>query len=835
MQKFYDCGIDLGTTNSCLAIPDDNHGFIVIDNQMDRMSVTPSAVEINSKGRIRVGQRAYNSLKTEDLALQFKRQMGTDKKIHFESANLDKTPEELSAEILKSIKNDAEKRLNRAVENVVITVPAAFKTLQSEATNKAGKLAGFKNIILLQEPIAAAVAYGAQPNSKDQYWMVFDYGGGTLDVAIVSTMNGKLTVKWSEGDNYFGGSDIDRLIYNKIVLPKLQEDYCVDSLLDETTDSGKSNVRKILLDCESCKIALSKDESYTYEYYDIDDDEGNSIEFECDITKAEFESLISPTIDRTIEIAEKTLDGAGIKAENLDKILLVGGSTYIPLVRKKLTEAFNVPLDSSLDPMTVVAGGAAIYASTSVFDEDEDLSNVKVGEAVISLTYDSISSEENVDVIGKIQNIDDVSVNRIRIDCVESDDDTGAIWTSGLVELLDQENGVFDVEVKLSMKGKLNHFKLHAFDNKGAEIQIKNPYFDIKHNENVLRNAAPPATASIGVEIVDPETGYDVIDVVIHKNDELPASREKTYKLSRDFDPLQDDVIAIKIFEGENFENPKANTSAGEITIHSSAMTRPIPKGTEIDLTITANPNRNITVTGYIPDFDYEIPEKTLRPESRVDLEERMNAVEESLKKSERSLQELSNVGVDVTEYRDELDQIKAAYDDVYDMLDSDEATVNKYIDRFYDLETKIIAEERKHSQNKKHDEVDENVSRSKDQVEQFGDEEDREQLEELEESYQEAETPEEKKYISDKMSNIGTKAMLNNFDFLRGIFLAVLAKPETLYVNDQKAEYWKSQAYQGIEDENINQLRKADLELLGLLQSGASDAIATFTSDLTK
>ena len=118
MQKFYDCGIDLGTTNSCLAIPDDDHGFEIIDNQADRMSVTPSAVLINGKGRMLIGQRAYNSQRVEDLAIQFKRQMGLSKKIPFVSAGIVKMPEELSSEVLKQLRSDAETRLNRTVENV---------------------------------------------------------------------------------------------------------------------------------------------------------------------------------------------------------------------------------------------------------------------------------------------------------------------------------------------------------------------------------------------------------------------------------------------------------------------------------------------------------------------------------------------------------------------------------------------------------------------------------------------------------------------------------------------------------------------------------------------
>ncbi|MBQ1947356.1 MAG: Hsp70 family protein, partial [Clostridia bacterium] len=487
MQKFFDCGIDLGTTNSCLAIPDDDHGFEIIENQADRMSVTPSAVLINGKGRMLIGQRAYNSQKVEDLAIQFKRQMGTNKMIPFASAGIEKAPEELSSEILKQLRNDAQTRLNKPVENVVITVPAAFKTLQSEATNKAGKLAGFKNIILLQEPIAAAVAYGAKPDAKDKHWMVFDYGGGTLDVAIVSTTDNRLTVENSEGDNYFGGSDIDRILFREIVVKKLIEaGYKVDGIFDETTSAGKSLVRKIQLDCEACKIELSSKEAALLEIFDIDDDNGEPIEFECEITREALEALIFETVDRSIRIAQKALDGAGITADKLDKILLVGGSTFIPLVRRRLEEVFHVALDSSLNPMTVVAAGAAIYASTSVIDVEEEVELTSADHAVITLTYDPISSDETVNVIGKVTNICDIHLAKIKVDCAMSKDFSGVCWTSGWMDLLDRDTGVFDVDVLLQ-KGVLNYFRVMASDNQGTEIVVENPYFEIKHNETVLK------------------------------------------------------------------------------------------------------------------------------------------------------------------------------------------------------------------------------------------------------------------------------------------------------------------------------------------------------------
>lgn len=834
MQKFYDCGIDLGTTNSCLAIPDDNHGFEIIENQADRMSVTPSAVLINAKGRMLIGQRAYNSQKVEDLAIQFKRQMGLDKKILFASSGIQKMPEELSSEVLKLLRSDAETRLNRPIENVVITVPAAFKTLQSEATNKAGKLAGFQNIILLQEPIAAAVAYGAEPDSKDRHWMVFDYGGGTLDVAIISTLDNRLTVENSEGDNYFGGSDIDRLLFRQIVVKKLKEaGYHVDELFDESTSSGKSMARKLQLDCENCKIELSNKETAILEIFDIDDDEGEPIEFECEITRAELESLIADTVDRSIAIAKKALAGANVRAEQLDKILLVGGSTFIPLVRRRLTEEFGVPLDSSLNPMTVVAAGAAIYASTSVIDIEEEVELTSANHAVINLTYDPISSEETVNIVGKVINIHDVNIAKVKVDCALSKDFSGVCWTSGWIELLDCETGIFDVDVLLQ-KSAMNHFRVQACDKNGTEIVIENPYFDIKYNENVLKMSAPPATMSIGVQIRDPKSGYDVLYHVIKKNSPLPAQDDRTFKISRDIDPMTDDCITIKIWEGENVQNPEANFPAGAITVQASAMDRMIPKGTEVELTIVADENRNIRVSGYIPDFDFIIPEETLRAEAKVDLEERMETVDTKIKQSEVSIQRLRDQGVDVSDLEKQLNQVKAGYDDAYGKIDTDEASVNSYVEQFFDVESRIIQEERKHQKKKSDSKNEDTIKEARDQIENYGDDEAKAAWADLEESYELAETPEEKSFIANKMSNLGFQAMTTNYNWLRAFFSVILSKPETKYTNAQKAEYWKSQAYLAMDSKNATQLRKAVFELLDLMTSSANQAVSAFGSDLT-
>ena len=449
------------------------------------------------------------------------------------------------------------------------------------------------------------------------------------------------------------------------------------------------------------------------------------------------------------------------------------------------------------------------------------------------MTYDPISSEETVNVIGKVANIRDVNISKIKIDCSMSGDFSGVCWTSGWMELLDQNSGIFDVDVLLQ-KGVLNHFKVSACDNNGTEIVIENPLFDIKHNETVLKTSAPPATMSIGVQIKDPKTGYDVLYHVIKKNSPLPAQDDRTFKLSRDIDPSRDDCITIKIWEGENTQNPEANFPAGAITVQSSAMDRMIPKGTEIELTIVADENRNIRVSGYIPDFDFIIPEETLRSEAKVDLDERMEDVDKKIQQSEVSIQRMKDQGIDVSDLEEELSQVKAGYNDAYGKVDSDEAAVNGYVDRFYDVESRIINEERKHEQKKNNTKNDDTVKEAREQVETYGDEDAKAAWADLEESYQLAETTEEKTFIANKMNNLGFQAMTNNYGWLKAFFTAVLSKPDTKYTNAQKAEYWKSQAYLAMDSKNAVQLRTAVFELLDLMTSSASQAVAAFGADLT-
>src|SRR4051794_15958556 len=225
MSATIDFGIDLGTTNSSIALC--RRGDVRVYQTTDLMNVTPSVVYVARTGRMLVGKKAYDTWvqDPQNTQAEFKRWMGYSDRLTFPASGKSLSAEELSAEVLKSLRADAERQTQERIDAAVITVPAAFGSLQCDATARAARLAGFEQAPLLQEPIAAAVAYGASPKAHGQRWMVFDLGGGTLDIAIVSTRNGRLAVLEHQGNNRLGGKDIDRAIAEMFLLTALNQTF----------------------------------------------------------------------------------------------------------------------------------------------------------------------------------------------------------------------------------------------------------------------------------------------------------------------------------------------------------------------------------------------------------------------------------------------------------------------------------------------------------------------------------------------------------------------------------------------------------------------------------
>src|SRR5262245_2050373 len=360
MSSMVNFGIDLGTTNSLIAKFDKGQ-VEVFKNPNGFKETLPSVIGFrNDRTLIGDQGRTYAEKNSKSVASRFKRKMGTTETIKIQSIKASKTPVELSALVLKELKTFVHTGEN--VEAAVVTIPASFDTVQSNATKEAGLAAGFKQVILLQEPIAASLAYANKEKSVDlrtSQWMTYDLGGGTFDVALIKIIEGELTVVDHEGNNYLGGSDFDAMLVEKIVVPQIaRRGKFADLLSQLKSEKGKYNKLwyRLLHHAEQCKIELSAKTSAEIDLGDINltDDDGVAIDTLLTITRSEFENVIKDAINGTAEMMRKILTRNSVQARDLKFVLMVGGSTYIPFVRKRIEELMGIPVNTSIDPTNAI-------------------------------------------------------------------------------------------------------------------------------------------------------------------------------------------------------------------------------------------------------------------------------------------------------------------------------------------------------------------------------------------------------------------------------------------------------------------------------------------------
>ncbi|MBN1349549.1 Hsp70 family protein [candidate division KSB1 bacterium] len=367
MEHTINVGIDLGTTNSVIA--KFNKGEVTVyKNPVSWKDTTPSVVSFR-KDKILVGQKAkeYLEKSPQNVVSNFKRKMGTNETFKIKALNKSVTPVELSAHVLKELKTFVQ--TDEPMDAAVITIPASFDTVQAHATDETGHLAGFKQVILLQEPIAASLAYANKiKNLKDGQWIVYDLGGGTFDVALVKITEGEMRILDHEGDNFLGGTDFDRLIVEKSIIPFLEKNYAFENLKSEMESaSGRYNNKyyAALHRAETAKIELSARTSAEIDGFFMNDDNDEECEVVVEITRSEFEAYIKEYVDKTIDMIRKIMTRNSLTSNDIQFVLMVGGSTYIPYVRNRVKEMLQIPLScDELDPTTAIAVGAAYFAGT---------------------------------------------------------------------------------------------------------------------------------------------------------------------------------------------------------------------------------------------------------------------------------------------------------------------------------------------------------------------------------------------------------------------------------------------------------------------------------------
>jgi molecular chaperone DnaK len=598
MSSMINFGIDLGTSNSLIAKFDKGE-VIVFKNPSGFKETLPSIVGYrNNRTLIGEQARSYLERDAKSVVSRFKRKMGTSESFNIKALGTAKTPVELSSVLLKDLKTFVQ--TGEEVDSAVITIPASFDTLQSNATKEAGKAAGFKNIVLLQEPIAASLAYANKEKNIDlrnSQWLVYDLGGGTFDAALVKIVEGELTVVDHEGDNFLGGTDFDALIVEKLIVPQMESQGTFENFLSELkSQSGKYNQLWYILvnAAEAAKVELSAKTSSEIDLgaFRVEDDNGDAVDLSITITRSDFEGVIREAVESTIEMVKKILTRNGLQGTDLKFVLMVGGSTYIPFVRKRVQEVIGIPVNTSIDPTNAIAVGAAYFAGTKEKTEVTQSSSKVASSIKVKTAYNKTSQESEESFMARVE---------------------GA--TPGMQYRIVSEDGSFDSGLKtlgsrivedLPLRpGAYNIFTLKIFDSSGSAIAFDGDVIQIAQGRYNVAGQMLPEDISLVVD--DPVSGDTRLVQVFGKNVVLPAKRGNFVReVSRTIVKGSAESLKVILVEGPSNRHSSTNKPLGMIEITGKQISRDLIKGTEVEFTFTMSDSRDFSVSAYLTCTDQQ-------------------------------------------------------------------------------------------------------------------------------------------------------------------------------------------------------------------------------------
>ncbi|MFG1384459.1 Hsp70 family protein [Xanthobacter versatilis] len=596
MMSYY-VGIDLGTTNSAICSYD---GKIVhLYKSPEQNDVTPSAIAIDRRGNRYVGQRAYENAprNSDSTAMLFKRLIGTLTPINLPAVGIAMTPEECSSEILRTLFGYLPEHI-RNDENVatVITVPAAFNQMQKDATIEAARAAGLGKVALMQEPVAAVMSV-MRSRQGDGIFLIYDLGGGTLDIAIAQSIGGRVSLLGQGGIQMCGGRDFDRMIVDNLVMPWLQGTFELPEGF--ATRSEYKLLRRVAERAvEKAKIELSSRDNAVIGAQETEcgcrDLAGTEIYLDVNITRDQLGGLIEGKIKESVQAARDTIEHAGLTPHDIERIVFVGGPTQYKPLRERVAFELGIAPSTDVNPMTAVATGAAIFAeaidwSTHSRGRKSSRGTVSVGSTLdLTVNYVARTPDQKAKIALKLGSAA-APGSSFQVDSL----DTG--WSSGRAEI---KNGAI-MEVPLSNQGE-NTFKMFVFDPAGGPLTLAQDRIVITRTAATID--AIPASHSISVEVRDTISDVAKLHYLVKAGDQLPARGVQRFKATESLRAGTPGSLKFKIWEGDIDHPVSDNTFVGLFEVSGNDFDDGvIPAGAELILTYEIGDGGNIDLQVEIP------------------------------------------------------------------------------------------------------------------------------------------------------------------------------------------------------------------------------------------
>lgn len=590
-------GIDLGTTNSAISSFDGDS--LRLHKSPEQNDVTPSVIFFDGRGHRFVGQRAYMNapLSPDSAAMLFKRLMGTSTPVLIPSAGLSLTPEQCSAEVLRVLFGYLPEETRQAgVAGTIITVPAAFNQMQKESTLLAAEEASLGNVLLLQEPVAAVMSV-MRSTQHDGRFLIYDLGGGTLDIALAESIGGRVTLLAHGGIAMCGGRDFDRLIVQRIIEPWLHDHFALphDAL---ERPQYRALSRLATRAAELAKIDLSAREEAVISLSDVElrmrDEASEEMYLDIPFSRNELTALIRAELDDSVQAAFDALHQAGLAPADVERLVFVGGPTQYKPLRDYVSDKLGIAASNEINPMTAVAEGAALFAesvdwSTPTRGRKSTRSSLAPGSALpVSFSYMARTPSPRAKCAVKLSGTL-AQGHEFQLDSLDSG------WSSGRIGL---EDGVV-VDLPLAKQGA-NVYRVFLFEPSGNPVPLADDHITIIRTTATVD--AIPASHSVGVEVLEKLGGNSALAHLVRAGESLPKKGSLTFRAAESLKSGSGASLNFKLWEGEIGTPVSDNRYIGAVKIAGSDLEEGvIPAGAELVCDYEVIESGNVAVTITVP------------------------------------------------------------------------------------------------------------------------------------------------------------------------------------------------------------------------------------------